>query len=100
MCAQTISTLKSANGAQADRIAHTQSKSAASARLAQVWRTSGSHIPKYAPLPASTKFARGKRFRSICFMQNVDVTRTSRKKYIKIKRRLLYDGTKRRTAPY
>lgn len=47
-----------------------RSKSAASVRILPVWRTSGSHIRKYAPLPDSTKPAEYKRFRSICVKLN------------------------------
>lgn len=45
-------------------------KSAASARNALVLGTSGSHIRKYAPLPAFPKLAHCKRFRSICVKQD------------------------------
>ncbi|KGL40717.1 hypothetical protein EP57_09180 [Listeria booriae] len=49
---------------------HRRSKSATSARNQRFWWTSGSHIRKYAPLPASTKIADCKRFRSICVKQD------------------------------
>ncbi|MBC2162868.1 hypothetical protein HCB29_07215 [Listeria booriae] len=51
-------------------VAYKRSKSATSARNQRFWWTSGSHIRKYAPLPASTKITDCKRFRSICVKQD------------------------------
>ncbi len=49
-------------------------KSATSARIQEIPRTSGSHVHEYAPLLASTESLEYKRFRSICLKQDVRLT--------------------------
>ncbi|EUJ23489.1 hypothetical protein PGRAN_08399, partial [Listeria grandensis FSL F6-0971] len=58
-------------------LGHNPDKSAKSARIQGVWRTSGSHVQSYTPLPASTKLPEYKRFRSICVKQNFRPTQSN-----------------------